>query len=181
MASCPQDWVQSANTCPMCRDTVVSSEDRSHCWMLKSPLTRRGTLWRTLAGPVRLSSWWREGPDRSILKKIGRCKQVSRKSFCNMIYPQNTCALLHPFTQYVVCVNPEAIVSKCEAPRKNPSRMFVIQFQFYTMSLSPYHGCCRYCESMSVSWVHVCTMSPCLYHESLSIPWVHVYTMSPFK
>ena len=32
---------------------------------------------------------------------------------------------------------------------------------------------------ISISWVHVYTMSPCLYHESLSIPWVHIYTMSP--
>ena len=61
-----------------------------------------------------------------------------------------------------------------------PSCMCLIQeYRYYTMSVSQYHGCCQYHESMSIPLVHVYTMSPCLYHESMSMPLVHVYTMNP--
>ena len=66
----------------------------------------------------------------------------------------------------------------------------VIQkYRFYTMSPSPYHGCCKYQESMGIPRVHVYTMSPCLYHDSLPIKGLYkesqantmdvVNTMSP--
>ena len=38
--------------------------------------------------------------------------------------------------------------------------------QFYRMSLSKWHGCCQFHESMSMQ-------------QGLSIPWIHVYTLSP--
>ena len=60
-----------------------------------------------------------------------------------------------------------------------PYCMCMIQdYWFYTMSLSQYHGCCQYHESLSIPYVLVNTMSPCQYHEPLSLPWVHVYTIS---
>ena len=52
------------------------------------------------------------------------------------------------------------------------------EYQYYTMSLSQYHGWCQYHKSMSIPWVFANNMSPCLYHESMSKPWVHAYTMS---
>ena len=36
------------------------------------------------------------------------------------------------------------------------------------MSLSQYHWCCQYHESMSIPLVQVYPMIPCLYHESMS-------------
>ena len=65
------------------------------------------------------------------------------------------------------------------------SRKCVIkEYQYNTMSLSHYHGCCQSYESTSamspcLPSVHVYSMSPCLYPESMSIPWIHVYTVSP--
>ena len=50
-------------------------------------------------------------------------------------------------------------------------------YRYYTISLSNYHGCCQYHESMSISRVHVNTISPCLYHGSMSIEWVLVNFM----
>ena len=61
-----------------------------------------------------------------------------------------------------------------------PSCMCVIQeYRYITISLGQYHGCCLYHESMSITCVHVNTMSPNTCQESMSIIWVHVYTMSP--
>ena len=61
-----------------------------------------------------------------------------------------------------------------------PSHTCVMkEYIYYIMSLSQYHGCCQYHESIYIPWLHVYTMSRYLYHESMFIPWVHVYTMSP--
>ena len=51
-------------------------------------------------------------------------------------------------------------------------------YRYYTISLSKYHRCCHYHESMSIPWVHVYTMSPCKFHASMSIPWVLAKNMS---
>ena len=63
---------------------------------------------------------------------------------------------------------------------KNPSCMCVIQeYRFYTMSLSQYHGCCQYHESIFIPGVFVYTMSQFLYHESMSVTEARFYTMNP--
>ena len=60
-----------------------------------------------------------------------------------------------------------------------PSCTCVIQEYWYnTMSLSQYHGCCQYHESMYIPWVLVNTISAYLYHDSFPVTWVNVYTMS---
>ena len=53
------------------------------------------------------------------------------------------------------------------------------EYRFYIMSLSQYHGCCQYYESLSIIWFLVYTMSPCQYYESFLIPWLLINTMSP--
>ena len=60
------------------------------------------------------------------------------------------------------------------------SCMNVIQeYRFYIMSVSQYHRCCQYHESMSIPWVHVDTRSPCLWHEPFPVTRVIVHTISP--
>ena len=66
------------------------------------------------------------------------------------------------------------------AGNTRPSHTCVIQeYRYYTMSLSQYHGCCQYNESISIPWVLVNTINPCLYHESMCIPRVYINTFSP--
>ena len=51
-----------------------------------------------------------------------------------------------------------------------------LEYQYYTMSKSQYHWCCRYHKS--IPWVLAKTMSPCLNNVPMSIPWVNVCTRS---
>ena len=54
-----------------------------------------------------------------------------------------------------------------------PSHLCVIHdYWFYTITLSQYHWCSQYHETMPIPWIYVYTMSPCQYLDSMSIPWV---------
>ena len=82
--------------------------------------------------------------------------------------------LEHIFVVLIECL--EIYVKISHTGNTRPSRTCVIQeHRFYPMSLSEYHGCRQYHESMSLPWVLVNTMSPSLYHEffanNMTIPW----------